>query len=399
MERPALEALANEWLVYGDSLQEAGDPRGELVGLSHGVDEGRTAEQLRDAYVREHGAALLGVAKNFLDAYRFEWRFCEVVAAEVHVKPGDDGEAIVRALLDAPVTANLSQIALVAHPERGTSVDLAPAMAVLEADERIKGLALVDDRARRSKMLVSRDFDPDANLVTLGSLAGFWPRLERLRLVVADAQQLELPGIDAPELRNFVLHNLRYGDGWGGGAGPLTDHLALAKWPKLAELEVRLCETWIANIPEEDEPYVRVYSEPDDEDDDGRYAEEAEEGEIDSVDWSQLSGLFGNLKQCPLRRLALTNFVGSGSLIDTLGQAGVAPTLVELDLSHSALSDDDVVERMFAHLPTFSTIKRMVLDGTHVTDEAMTRLRGLGIEVVKDGSPAGAKYRFVVGQE
>lgn len=393
MERPQLEAPASEWLVYGDSLQESGDPRGQLVALSHGVDEGKTDEQVRDAYIREHGVQLLGGAKQFLDSYVFEWRFCELVAAEVHFKPDSDSKAIMQALLDAPVATQLSQLSLVAHPEPDRSVPLNDAMELIEDRETIHGLSLIDERARKARMLVSRDFEPGENLVSFGSFEKLWPRLKRLKLVVADSVQIELGTIDAPALRTFGLHCLRYGDGWGGGANPLSDVFARAKWPQLAELDLELSETWMANVPDEVDPYVPVYTA---EDFDGR--DDVDDGDIDAANWEELAGVFANVKNCPLRRLALTSFVGGRTLIPTLATAGLAPTLVELDLSHSELDDEDV-DVMFQHEATFKQVKRIVLSGTRVSPKAIERLRGLGMEVVKDESEPGAKHRFVVGQE
>lgn len=393
MERPQLEAPASEWLVYGDSLQESGDPRGQLVALSHGVDEGKTAEQVRDAYVREHGVALLGGAKQFLDSYVLEWRFCELVAAEVQIKPETDSKAVVLALLDAPVATQLSQLSLVAHAEPNRPIDLGGVMQLIEDRDCIRGLSLIDERARKARMLVSRDFEPGTNLVTFGTFDKLWPRLKRLKLVVADAAQVHLGTIDAPELRTFSLHDLRYGDGWGGEANPLSAVFAEAKWPQLAELDLELTETWMANVPAEVDPYVPVYSAEDYEGHD-----DFDDGDIDAVNWQELAGVFANVKNCPLRRLALTSFVGGRTLIPTLAAAGLAPTLVELDLSHSELDDDDV-DVMFQHEAMFKQVKRMVLDGTRVTPKGLERLRGLGMEVVKDESEAGAKHRFVVGQE
>lgn len=393
MERPQLEAPASEWLVYGDSLQDSGDPRGQLVALSHSIDEGKTEESVRDAFVREHGVKLLGGAKQFLDAYVLEWRFCELVAAEVHIKPDTDSKAVVQALLDAPVATQLSQLSLIAHAGESSPIDLGGAMQLIEDRDCIRGLTLIDERARKARMLVSRDFEPGTNLVTLGSFEKLWPRLKRLKLVVADSWQVQLGTIDAPELRTFSLHDLRYGDGWGGEPNPLSAVFAEAKWPQLAELELELSETWMANTPAEEDPYVPVYSA-----DDYDGGDDFDDGDIDAVNWEELAGLFANVKNCPLRRLALTSFVGGRTLIPTLAAAGLAPTLVELDLSHSELSDDEI-DVMLQNQAAFAQVKRVVLSGTPVTAKALERLRGLGIEVVKDDSEPGAKHRYVVGQE
>jgi len=43
MNAPRPEAPAAEWLVFADSLQSKGDPRGELIALAHAGDLGKRA--------------------------------------------------------------------------------------------------------------------------------------------------------------------------------------------------------------------------------------------------------------------------------------------------------------------------------------------------------------------
>ena len=66
--QPPLDAPDDQWLVYADALQEAGDPRGELIALNHDVEKGGATQQ-RDAFVKQHAEALLGAAGAHLQAY------------------------------------------------------------------------------------------------------------------------------------------------------------------------------------------------------------------------------------------------------------------------------------------------------------------------------------------
>jgi hypothetical protein len=113
MEAPALDAPAAEWLVYGDSLQTRGDPRGALIRDPHAVAEGKADESVREAYVKEHAAALLGDAAAFVDTCRFDWRHPLPVAVRVRLGAHDGDHRL--ALLQSPLGRGLREIALVGH--------------------------------------------------------------------------------------------------------------------------------------------------------------------------------------------------------------------------------------------------------------------------------------------
>lgn len=386
--RPAFDAPASEWLVYGDALQEANDVRGELVGLSHAVDEGRTEAGIRDAYVKRYATQLLGQAANQLSSYKLVWKFSELAGVEVRIGPDDDGPALVRGILEAPTAELLADITLVGVPDGARTVDLSAAMDLLANVHRITALRLVDERARQAKMLVSRDFDPDDNLVTFGSLAPFWDRLTALSFDVADSYAItDLENINAPELRSFALRNLRFCD-WED-ADTMRNRLATAKWPKLEDFELRLVETVVANVPNEIEPYVAIYSAPDY---DGR--DDVDDGDGEPMAWERdLLPILATLKGCPLRRLALTSFQSDG-VLEALATSGLMPTLEVLDLSDSALGAKDVpwFEEHGAHL------KKLVLERTGIGEEGYGKLRKLDAQV--SYSPGeGAVYRYVVGSE
>jgi len=396
MQAPAIDAPAADWLVYGDALQEAGDPRGELIGLSHAVAEGRTSADIRDAYVKEHARALLGEAAPHFAAYSFDWRFCVPLGVTVHVASADD---LVGPLLAAPIMADLKSIALVGQAAPGKPVTLEGAMRRLveRRPPTCRSFAFVDERATKASMLVSRDFDPDTNLVTFGPLKPLFAIAETMRLEVADSYQLDLEDIDAPALRAFTLNSLRFTD-WEE-AEVMARRLGAAKWPALERFELRLTETWFANIPFETNPYVPVYSAPDEDEEEGssRYDDEAEEGEPGGVNWNVLGDLLRTLAKCPLRRLALTGFYSASSLLETIGEVGLAPTLEELDFSDSAFGDEHAA--WIAANPTaFRGLARIVLTRTPVGESGLAILRRLGPEIVH--SPGdGVTYRYVVGQE
>jgi hypothetical protein len=167
--------------------------------------------------------------------------------------------------------------------------------------------------------------------------------------------------------------------------------LNTAQFPALEEFELRCTEEWTANVPAEHKPYVAVYSAPDY---DGR--DDTDEGDTEGVDWGQLGPLFATLATCPLRRLALTSAYSMSTLIAALVEAGLAPTLRELDFTDAVVggSADELLE----HAATFAKLEAIVLDGTALPEPVLERLRTLGPRIVH--SPGeGARYRYVVGQE
>ncbi len=395
-KQPSLDAPSSEWLVYADALQEARDPRGELIVLNHAVESGKTPAADRDAYVAKHAEALLGKGAN-AESYRLGWKHCFIDSADVLLHPEDAADKVIDTLFSSPAAANIRSVSLVGVPKGETRVDLSKAMEVLASKlpKTCKSVAFVDDRAAKTTMLASRDFDPDQNLVQLGDLAPFFanPNIESIELTVADSEQVGLGNINAPNLKSFTLSSLRYGvDPYNDETVSLTNTLANATWPRLESLAVRLTETWMANVIEDSDAYVSHYAGNEDWED---RMDEAEDGENEGVNWRQLRGLFDSLKKTPLKRLALTSFDSASTLLDCIEQAGLPPKLEELDLSDSSLSD---AEWFTKNKELIAPLKRLVLERTTMSDEDAKKLATLGPEI-KHSSGHGARYRYVVGSE
>jgi hypothetical protein len=391
--QPSRDASAAEWNVYADALQEANDPRGELIALNLAVASGMAAAD-RDAYVAKHRQALFGAAAD-PDTFRVTaWIGCIPETVEIRIGPGDDAGQVLGSFFDSPLAADPRSIALVGVPANGKNVDLSGAIATLA--ERwpagCRALALVDDRAARTTMLVSRDYEPDDNLVRFGDLSVVWSLpLEEIRIEVADAHQLQLGTIRAPALRSFALRNLRYGS--TNDPCPVSSVLADATWPALRSFELRLPEEYGANIIDDGDAYVPSYSNDEDYED---RMDEAEYGEqYDYTDWSELAPVLQNLAKCPLERLSLTSFASAESLFEALGTAGLPATLVELDLSDSMIPSADW---FLANKARFAGVKRLVLRHTALSESEAARLAELGPEIVHS-SRAEPAYRYVVGSE
>lgn len=379
MERPAFDAPASEWLVYGDALQESGDPRGELIGLVHGVREGKTGAGVLGAYVRRHGKALFGFDPG--DTFDCDWHYGMIRGLTVRLRVGQP-DPLAR-LFAMDLASELRELTLIGIAG-SRQLDLAPAMAIARehAPKTCTVFRFVDDRARKASMLSSRDFDPDANLVQFGSFAPFLEVADELAVECADSHQLDFGEFDAKRLRAFSLKSLRlagYED-----LETMGDRLADAQFANLTSFELRLVEQFMANIPIENNVYVEHYG-------DNRRRDEAEEGDCEGVDWGELARLFATLATCPLERLALTSFVSGASLMEALRSVAWPTSLTTLDLSDSALADDDL-----AQLPE---IEHLVILRTAVTDAAAERLRARGLSVEHSTSATAPSYRYVVGAE
>jgi hypothetical protein len=393
--QPDRNAAASEWTVYADALQEANDPRGELIALNQAVAKGMSAAD-RDAYLAKHRAALFGPAADHPDNFRVAaWIGSIADSVEIRVRSSDNADAVMTAFLASPLAA-AHTITLAGVPENRTVVNLADAVGRLVANwpPTARALALVDDRATNTTMLASRDMEPPENLVKFGSLAGVWglPHLEELRLDVADSHQLDLGTIAAPELRSFTLNNLRYSTPFEGDV-PMSAVLAKATWPKLESFALRCTEELMANVIADEGAYIEYYHGNEDWED---RADEAEEGEnVEGTNWGQLQAVIENLKKSPLKRLALTSSDSTQSLLQTIAKAGLPATLEELDLSESSFSGADWFVENKALL---FKLKKLVLAETNLPDEELLKLGELG-PVIVSSSGRTPKYRFVVGQE
>jgi hypothetical protein len=300
------------------------------------------------------------------------------------------------------VASGLGSLSLVGVPAGDQEkIDLSGGVAQLVKGlpESCRSVALIDDRAARSESLISRDYAPGDNLVSFGSIAGLVPRLERLRIVTADPYQIGFRDLDAPDLRSFVLHGLRYAEAYGAPSD-LSDQLGSVKWPRLEEFEARLAETWTFSVPDETGAYVAVYASMEDADDYYYDEYEDDEGWNEGVPWSEeLADVLQNLKQTPLKRLALTSFDSAAQLLEALRDHGLPATLEELDLSESSIGSEHV-QLFLDSRELFGGLKRLVLNETLLTSEDLATLRDAGLGPEIEHTPGGgARYRFLVGME
>lgn len=393
MNAPRPEAPAAEWLVFADSLQSKGDPRGELIALANAGDLGK-----RDAHVKAHADALLGPAAKYLGGpLTIDWKWGFVDAAEIAGDASVDFVAVLEALVAGPHAEHLRTLTLTGLTPDETAVDLAPAVARAAKVASLQHVRLIDKRAAGVSTLVSRDYDPEPNLVGFGSLDPLWalPALRSLEVVMADVRQLEPGTIRSNSLTSLKVHGLRFaGSGYGDGdPNELARALGEAQLPALASLDLRLCEEWTANVPDDSDAY-RPYG-------DVSSDEFGDEGDNEGALWgAELGPALAMLaKSTSLKQLRLTSFDHAQALLEAINQHGLAPSLEELDLSDSML-DGQYLSLFEAQAAMYRRLKRLVVEDTRLNAEAMADLKKLVPTVV--GEP-GEKYlpqfRYVVGME
>lgn len=381
--QPPLDAPDEEWLVWADAMQQAGDPRGELIALAG------HPEQLAK-HVTRHADRLFGptigrhVRKGRM---RVTWRRAVPDIVEIRVDDKSDQPLLLAEVVESPIAHAMRGIAITAVTPNNRDLDAGAIMDYLtsiEVPRNWTSLSLIDDRASTVDHMITRDFAPEPNLVTFGPLDRLWPQLphlEELRLVVADPAQHQLGTIRLPELRSFALHCLYWTDGTGR-------QLAASEWPKLSSLEIRLVEDFTNNEPSDARAYRTVYSYPSAGADDP--FQSTARNYVDRA--ADLQPLFENLSQRSLERLAVTSF-NNGDLVLTLLEDYPLYVLTHLDLSDSALTVEDL-ERL-ANNPLVLQLDQLVIE--RIT-AAKAKMFG-ALDVRHSHAPNAPSYRYVVGWE
>lgn len=388
---PALDDSKDSWLVYADALQNAGDPRGELIMLS--ADESRSAD--RAAYLDSNAEAIFGSLAGHRGKLDIEWTYCVPETLTLKIGPEDSAKELIEATLRSPLGADMRTFRILAQTPKYGRVELSEGLALLAKNlaPSCTALELVDERAQEARTLVSSDYDPGRNLVEFGNLNAVWaiPHLQKLHMWVADVHQVSLGKVDAPELRDFSLLGLRWAESYGGPTDA-SRALSEANWPKLERLALRLPETFTYSWPDNYGAYVPESRY----DEDNEYYYDDDEGWNEAINWSgELGAMLEGLQNTALEHLSLTSFASARQLLDALDTHGLPKTLRSLDLSQSDITDEHA-GWMADHAGLFSNLKTLDLSDTLI--DSPDALEGLAPEVVHS-SGSGAIYRFNVGME
>lgn len=359
-------------MVYADLLQSTGDPRGELIVLSH-------REANVDDYMTKHEAALLGPLARFKKTFdhdpqpAFTWHLGFIKSAKLGYENNCAGE------LDEDhdeCTADLAVAALLQHPSALLLEELTITMNMLEDgmyfDKVVKAIAQYGAPALRSLRLgefqhagpggVDNGYDYEISWSSLGDASGVWskvPRLERLRI------QLGLGGSsasgDADRIGTFDLPRLRHLEVITGGMNAdCARSFAAGKLPVAEHIDL-----WFGS---------------------SNYG-----GDATVKDLAPLLAGDGVPK---LTHLGLVNAELTDDLVEALATSRLLPRLAELDLAHGMMTDAGA-QTIAKHPDAFRHLAKLDLSNNFLTTEGVNAVRGVCPIVSNEQRNPDDDYRYV----
>jgi len=204
---------SRSYLVYGDWLQEQGDPRGELIAMQiAGEGDPRIAVAAR-AFLQRHGERFIGGLAP--DSWVWRDGFIRYAALGTYGPANHDA---LPALLEHPSARFLPELAI-----GFSDFGLQPAIDTLA--ERLRP-------ALRVLELGAGDPVEHAMLHDIGDLERLWPVVPRLSRLTICGQNLTLGELDLPALSRLEL--------WAFSlSAENVRSIAQARWPELAALSIR----------------------------------------------------------------------------------------------------------------------------------------------------------------
>jgi uncharacterized protein (TIGR02996 family) len=346
--------VRDNYIVYGDWLGAAGDPRGALVAIGHQLAKNRGDHAMQKAHehhLSDHAQAVMGSLASCEDMLtEVAWfmgfiKSCRVATTRARDRgklPFVRVADVVHALLDDPGPARFLQdltVGIVRYHDN--SYDDVTAALARRPRPSLRRLFLGDFESEETELNWSR----------IGDLSALWASVTELRHLILRSGTMTIGPIDLPKLESLTTIT-------GGLDDTSCRAIGHARWPALTTISLMV----------------------------GRRSEGA---------CTTLEPLLPLLRgdQAPtLRSLGILNCEFSDEVVRELADSKLTPRLAELDLSMGTLSDDgaQIIEArrdQFAHL-------RLVVDDNYLTPEGMARLSKITRELVggdqrdDEGGPA-----------
>jgi uncharacterized protein (TIGR02996 family) len=327
---------ARSYAVYGDWLQQRGDPRGELIALQLAAAEDPTLAVAADKFlVRHRNHFMPGSTRESL-----RWRngFIRRITISPFAKRKAD---VLQEILGHPSGRFVAELAIgYDQPEIG---GLQGVIDVLALEPR---LALRDLRIGAAYL------DPDGSMMqddqwghtamraAVGRLDELWAALPRLARLSVAGHPFQLGTIDAPALVRAHLVTFAMSD-------QNARSIANARWPELERLDVRY-------------------------------------GSVEVRVTAILDALRRLLERTDMPKLAHLGITGADfadELCDMLATMPVVRQLRELDLSRGQLTDMGAA-RLAAHPDAFSHLDVLDVSANQLTTAGIEAVRGLAKTVV-----------------
>lgn len=215
------------YAVYGDWLQQRGDPRGELIALQIAAEEtGDPAlAEVAAAYLARHRDLLLPTGRESLT-----WR-----------------AGFIRGITISPHNPNKAELLeeILAHPSGRFVAELVIGYEDTGGlQDAIDVIAMAPRPALRELHLGSSYLDPDGSMIQddigdvtaiwqdVGDLAALWRAARRLANLTVTGNKPTFGDIDAPALVRMRVATFALSE-------PNARSIARARWPMLESLEVR----------------------------------------------------------------------------------------------------------------------------------------------------------------
>jgi len=326
---------SERWLVYGDWLQSAGDPRGELIALDHAIASGNApanAPAARQELLARHADFLLPPAlQDQMERLpvNASWRLGFLDA--LRLAGTDDGagsfEASVLEILRHPSARFLRELVIGStedHDYGGVVRQIAAAPPPL-----LRGLHLADFTCD----------DCELSWSALGDVSPLYPALPRLEWLILRGGSMELGHIRLPALRRFEVQT-------GGLSAASVWAIAAADWPELRELRV-----WFGQA-----------------------------GYGAGGDLAGIEPILAGVNLPHLENLGLMNAEFADAICQALPDAPVLRQLKVLDLSMGTMTDADAA-RLAARADGLRHLERIVVDRCYLTAEGRRRLETIGPEI------------------
>ena len=331
------------WAVYGDWLQEQGDPRGEVVSLEIRAARGKisSAEQQRcDALYKEHetgwlGELLLEAVEMQIDGDEvldLEMQFGFIRKAKIRTAAGYVGpkvDELFRELIQLESFKFIHELRLGVN-DLGGNASFDPALQAIAKLGRIKSL----------RRLVVGDFDMEEQELTWvegGDSGPLWAAVPNLEDCKIRGSGIELGVLEHAKLETLVIET-------AGLTKTSVASLGTCKLPALTRLEA-----WLG-VGYRSEDY-------------------GEHGSVDDL-WPMLAG-----EGVPkLQHLGLLNCDYADEIAAALVSAPIVSQLKDLDLSMGTMSEVGA-RALVENADHFAHLERINLDHNCMDDREVEALR------------------------
>ena len=313
------------YLVYGDWLDERGDPRGRMI-----LNAAKPGSVARWGGIRsKHAPYLLGNLRFYDDVVNLSWRWGVIHSARIAfpdfdsaTSGGPHGTELLRTLLALPSARFLRELVLGIFDFEGDNDYQVMLDVMAEAGPRpaLRTLFIGDTNSEEQEI----SWTAAGRLATIRDLH---PHLQDLK-IRAGKMDLE-GGLEYPRLRSLVIHS-------GGLAGANTRAIAAASLPALERLEV-----WFGQ---------KGY------------------GGDTTVD--DLEPILSGDRLPRLTHLGLMNAEFTDALCDRIATAPILKRLRSLDLGMGVLTDDGA-RALAARAGAFAHLEHLGLEEGYLGEEGI----------------------------